>query len=80
MNGAKLYVGNLNYSVTSDELRELFSRYGEVKQANVIERKGFGFVEMNGPEAAEAVHKALNGSDFKGRPLRIEEAHPQKPK
>ncbi len=80
MNGAKLYVGNLSYSVTDEQLKELFSEYGEVKQANVIEGKGFGFVEMSAPEDAEKARKALNGSDFKGRALRIEEARPQKPR
>ena len=46
MNGSKLYVGNLNYSVTGDRLRELFPGYGEVGEVRVIEGKGFGFVEM----------------------------------
>jgi RNA recognition motif-containing protein len=80
MDGAKLYVGNLSYSVTNEELKELFSQYGEVKQANVIQGKGFGFIEMSGAEQAEDARKALNGSDFKGRALRIEEARPQKPR
>jgi len=80
MSGAKLYVGNLSYSVTDEQLKELFSEYGEVKQANVIEGKGFGFIEMSVPEDAEKARKALNGSDFKGRALRIEEARPQKPR
>jgi RNA recognition motif-containing protein len=78
MDSTKLYVGNLSYSVTNDELKELFSQYGEVKQANVIEGKGFGFVEMANAESTEEAKKALNGSDFKGRALRIEEARPQK--
>jgi RNA recognition motif-containing protein len=78
MNGSKLYVGNLSYSVTNEELKELFAQYGEVRQANVIEGKGFGFIEMSGAEEAEKAKKALNGSDFKGRALRIEEARPQK--
>jgi RNA recognition motif-containing protein len=80
MNGTKLYVGNLSYSVTDEELKELFAQYGEVKQANVIEGKGFGFVEMMNADAADKVRKELNGSDFKGRALRIEEARPQKPR
>ena len=46
MQGSKLYVGNLNYSVTSEQLEELFSNYGQVKNVNIIEGKGFGFVEM----------------------------------
>ena len=80
MDGGKLYVGNLSYSVTNEQLKEFFSQYGEVKQANVIEGKGFGFIEMAGAEEAEKARKALNGSDFKGRALRIEEARPQKPR
>jgi RNA recognition motif-containing protein len=80
MDGGKLYVGNLSYSVTDEQLKELFSQYGEVKQANVIEGKGFGFIEMANAEDAEKARKALNGSDFKGRALRIEEARPQKPR
>jgi RNA recognition motif-containing protein len=80
MNGAKLYVGNLSYSVTDQELKELFAQYGEVKQSNVIEGKGFGFIEMVSSDDAEKARKELNGSEFKGRALRIEEARPQKPK
>lgn len=80
MDGGKLYVGNLSYSVTNEELKELFSQYGKVKQANVIEGKGFGFLEMSNSEDAEKAQKALNGADFKGRALRIEEAKPQKPR
>jgi RNA recognition motif-containing protein len=80
MDSAKLYVGNLSYSATNEELKDLFSQYGEVRQANVIEGKGFGFIEMSGPEEAEKAQNALNGSDFKGRALRIEEAKPQKPR
>ncbi len=80
MNGSKLYVGNLSYSVTSEQLKELFAQYGEVKTSNVIEGKGFGFIEMSNAEQAEKAKTALNGSDFKGRALRIEEARPQKPR
>jgi len=80
MNGAKLYVGNLSYAVTNDQLKELFAQYGEVKQANVIEGKGFGFIEMASAEDADKAKKELNGTDFKGRALRIEEARPQKPR
>jgi RNA recognition motif-containing protein len=80
MEGNKLYVGNLSYSVSNEELKELFSQFGDVKVANVIEGKGFGFIEMTNPEDAEKARQALNGSDFKGRALRIEEAKPQKPR
>ena len=80
MDGAKLYVGNLSYAVTNEQLKELFSQYGEVTQANVIEGKGFGFIEMASADDAEKAKRELNGSDFKGRALRIEEARPQKPR
>ena len=80
MQGSKLYVGNLTYAVTDDQLREIFSPHGEVISANVIPGKGFGFVEMGSPEAAEAAKTALNGQDFSGRSLRIDEARPPKPK
>ena len=76
MQGGKLYVGNLNYSVTSEELRELFSAHGEVKEVKVIEGKGFGFVEMSSVAEAEAAKEALNGNEFKGRTMKVDEARP----
>lgn len=78
MNGSKLYVGNLSYSVTGERLRELFSEYGELGDVRVIEGKGFGFVEMATREGAEKAKQALNGMDFEGRTLRIDDARPQK--
>jgi len=80
MQGSKLYVGNLKYSVTSEQLKELFSKCGEVVDINIIEGKGFGFVEMGSPEDAEKAKEELNGADFDGRPLRVDEARPPKPK
>ncbi|MDD5712282.1 MAG: RNA-binding protein [Smithellaceae bacterium] len=74
MQGAKLYVGNLSYSVTGEQLRELFSAHGTVESAKVIEGKGFGFVEMGSQAEAEAARKALDGSNFNGRPLKVNEA------
>ena len=47
MQGSKLYVGNLSYSATSEQLEELFANHGEVKNVNIIEGRGFGFVEMS---------------------------------
>ncbi|RLC49124.1 MAG: RNA-binding protein [Candidatus Cloacimonadota bacterium] len=76
MQGSRLYVGNLNYSVTNEELDELFSDYGEVVQVNIIEGKGFGFVEMSGPSEAESAKEALDGTNFKGRTMRVDEARP----
>ncbi|MBU0599633.1 RNA-binding protein [bacterium] len=78
MQVSKLYVGNLNYSVNGEQLKELFSKHGEVKQVNIIEGKGFGFVEMSNPSEAEKARDALNGSELEGRTLKIDEARPPK--
>lgn len=78
--GNKLYVGNLPFSATDDELRTLFERYGEVASANVItdretgRSRGFGFVEFNESNSAEEAMRALDGSDMGGRSLRVNEA------
>ncbi|WP_405231905.1 MULTISPECIES: RNA recognition motif domain-containing protein [Lentisalinibacter] len=78
-----IYVGNLAYSVTSDDLREVFSEYGEVSSANVImdkfsgRSKGFGFVEMPDSSAASAAIEALNEQDLQGRNMRVNEARPR---
>jgi RNA recognition motif-containing protein len=76
MQGKKLYVGNFSYSVSKEDLETLFSTYGEVTEVNVIEGRGFGFVEMSEPADAEKAKEALNGSDYKGRTLRVDEARP----
>ena len=76
MQGSKLYVGNLSYSVTNEQLQELFSNHGEVRHVNIIEGKGFGFVEMSNSSEAEKAKEALDGSDFQGRTLRVNEARP----
>lgn len=80
MQGSKLYVGNLKYSVTAEELEELFSKHGAVSNVNIIEGRGFGFVEMSSPSDAEKAKEALNGSDFQGRTLKIDEARPPRNK
>jgi RNA recognition motif-containing protein len=78
-----IYVGNLAYSVTSDDLREVFAEYGEVSSANVImdkfsgRSKGFGFVEMPDSSAASAAIEALNEQDLQGRNMRVNEARPR---
>jgi RNA recognition motif-containing protein len=72
---SKLYVGNMNYATTEDELRELFAAHGEVASVNlVLDRdtgrpRGFGFVEMATPDQAEAAMNALNEQEFGGRKL-----------
>jgi RNA recognition motif-containing protein len=78
MQGSKLYVGNLHFSVTVESLRELFSNHGEVQNVNIIEGKGFGFVEMSNQLEAEKAKKELDGSDFKGRALKVNEAKPSR--
>jgi RNA recognition motif-containing protein len=80
MQNSKLYVGNLKYSVTNEKLSEVFSAYGEVKSVNIIEGKGFGFVEMSTAEEAQKAKEALNDTDFDGRPLKIDEARPPRPR
>lgn len=78
MQGSKLYVGNLNYSVTNEQLKEVFSKYGKVKHINIIEGKGFGFVEMYDSADAEKAKNALNGTELEGRTLKVDTAHPPK--
>ena len=78
MQGSKLYVGNLSYSVVNDDLQELFSNYGIVEEVKVIEGKGFGFVEMSTQADAEKAKEALSGFDLKGRTLRVDEARPRR--
>ena len=75
----RIYVGNLSYSTTEDELRELFSKHGNVESINLIidrdtgRSRGFAFVEMD-QSGADAAISALNGQDLGGRSLRIDEA------
>ncbi len=80
MEGKRLYVGNLTYSVNEAQLRELFSTYGDVESVKVIEQKGFGFVEMGTSEEAQAAMDALNETVYEGRTLRIDEARPMQPR
>jgi RNA recognition motif-containing protein len=78
-----IYVGNLSYNVTDADLRELFSRFGDISQVSLItdrfsgESKGFGFVEMTNNSFADAAIKGLNGTDFKGRAIKVNEAKPK---
>ena len=80
MQGTKLYVGNLSYSATNQEVQDLFAAHGEVKSVNIIEGKGFGFVEMGSAADAEKAKDALNGVEFGGRNLKVDEARPPKPR
>ncbi|MBM4386134.1 MAG: RNA-binding protein [Deltaproteobacteria bacterium] len=74
----KLYVGNIAYSTTKEELEKLFSEFGEVKYVKVIEGKGFAFVEMADREAAEKARDSLNGQEVAGRVIKVADAHPPK--
>jgi len=76
MQGNKLYVGNITYSTTNAQIEELFAAYGEVKSVNIIDGKGFGFVEMGSGDEAEKAKEALNGFEFQGRTLKVDEARP----
>ena len=78
MEVSKLYVGNLNYAVTNEQLKELFSTYGEVSSVNIIQGKGFGFVELSSPEEAQKAKDELDGTDFEGRTMKVDEARPPK--
>ena len=80
MQGSNLYVGNLSYSATIEEIKELFSGFGEVRDVKVIAGKGFGFVEMGSQAEAEKAIKELSGTQFIGRTLTVDEARPQKDK
>ena len=80
MEGKKLYVGNLPYSTNETQLSELFSQFGDVVSAKIIENKGFGFVEMGSSEEAQAALDSLNQTEFGGRTLRVDEARPMQPR
>lgn len=79
----RIYVGNLSYQVTDEELRQTFESFGQVSAANVImdkfsgQSKGFGFVEMPTRTEGEAAISSLNGKDLKGRNLNVDEARPR---
>ena len=78
MQGKKLYVGNLDYSVTKDDLSELFAEFGEVVEVIIIDGKGFGFVEMTEPAEADKAIADLDGKDLKGRAMKVNEARPKR--
>ena len=76
----KLFVGNLSFNTTENDLQDAFAEAGKVDSSQVIidratnRSRGFGFVEMASDDAAEAAIKKLNGRDIKGRPIRVNEA------
>jgi RNA recognition motif-containing protein len=79
----QIYVGNMNYRTTEEDINKLFSQYGEVESVKLISdretgrAKGFGFVTMNNDSAAKEAIEALNEKEFEGRSLRINEAKPR---
>ena len=79
----KLYVGNLAFATSSQELQELFAQAGTVESASVIEdrdtgrSRGFGFVEMSSKEEGEAAIAQLNGKEINGRAINVNEAKPR---
>jgi RNA recognition motif-containing protein len=82
-----IYVGNLAYSLTEDELANEFANYGEVTSAKIIvdrennnRSKGFGFIEMSDDSAAQKAIEELNGKEVAGRNLRVNEAKPRQPR
>src|SRR5437016_924672 len=81
--GTKLYVGNLPFDITEGDLRNMLSEHGPVNEIAVVMDKitgrarGFAFATMNTPEAATAAITALNGKDWKGRSLTVNEARPR---
>jgi len=82
----QIYVGNMSYQTTEEDINSLFSEFGEVSKVTLIadretgRAKGFGFVTMNDDEAANKAIEALNEKEFSGRTLRINEAKPREDK
>ena len=79
----KIYVGNIPFNATEQDLRDLFSEYGEIESLKIIQdqftnrSRGFGFVEMADDQAAKKAMETLNGKDFLGKNLTVNEARPQ---
>ncbi len=79
-----IYVGDLSHDVTEDDLKAVFSEFGEVDSVNIIKdkfsgrSKGFGFVEMPNNSEADKAIEALNGTELKGRNLKVNQAKPRK--
>lgn len=82
----KLFVGNLPFNVGQNEIKELFAKFGEIAEAVVItdkysgRSKGFGFVTFNNKEDADKAIAEMNGKDFQGRALTVNEAKPMEPR
>ncbi len=83
---AKIYVGNISFNATEDDIRELFATYGQIESVKLItdpqtgKPRGFGFVEMPSADDARKAIEALNGKNFMERTLSVSEARPQQPR
>ena len=75
---SKLFCGGLPYKMESEQLKEMFLKFGEVKSYFVAKGKGYGFVEFALPEEAEKAKEALNDTEIEGRKLKIDFAFPKK--
>lgn len=84
--GKKIYVGNISFKASEDDIKGIFSQFGEIETVNLItdaqtgRPKGFGFVEMTTEEDAKKAIEALNGTTFMERTLSVAEAKPQEPR
>jgi len=78
-----IFVGNLSFNTSEDELRQIFEAYGQVERVSILtdretgRSRGFGFVEMTNPEEGEKAITGLNGSQFGGRTINVNEARPK---
>jgi cold-inducible RNA-binding protein len=78
-----IFVGNLSFGTTEDAIRSLFEQYGTIERVNIItdrdtgQSRGFGFVEMSGNAEAQRAIQELDGREFEGRPLKVNEARPK---
>jgi RNA recognition motif-containing protein len=77
MHGSKLFVGNISYSASEQQVKELFAQHGTIIDFRIIGDKGFGFVEMSSQSEAENAKNALDGFNLEGRNLRVDEARPK---
>ncbi|MCK5126666.1 MAG: RNA-binding protein [candidate division Zixibacteria bacterium] len=76
--GSKLYVGNINYNVTVEQLTKLFEQFGEVTHVNLLEGRGYGFIEFTTQDNAQKAKEELDGKDFEGRNIKIDFAGKKK--
>lgn len=84
--GSNMYVGNISWNASEEDLTTLFGQYGTVKSAKIVtdrdtnRSKGFGFVEMSSPEEAETAISSVNGTEFQGRTIKVDAAKDSTPR